>query len=777
MAEEEEAVARMPTKRNCRSTNDDDDDDSDNESRFSDDDGEDNDRIRITPRHLLDQVTVGTKLEIYWQDDDAYYPGVVAAHCQLPKDMRSYRYNVLYDDGEVETVDLSRQRFRIIGGKTKQHQHSNVVVVQSLTVRFDQRKETWRSPPTYCGQDDFIWPAGWIEVQRLVSTQEDNDGHYNNNNNDMQQKSSPSKRGKKKQQLHWVREFHPPCKKKANQKGRITKICHSIDEVKTYIQQQKAKQLQQERFTGLSNSPPASRRSSGRRKVNPNQNQSLHQSLLTLGSQAELNKIMKRNDKLSAKMRQAILYGAVLARKKGILETDNGFLGANGRMYPDLRKAFGKHVNMKQCSLCKSRVQGHWFCRITHSHLDKPDYDGGGNSAECLIELFRGSIEGLEARLWSLLPGGKESCSNTIAASTREGFESSDWSMSNLSEDLLYQIASFLPTLSQLVSFCKTSKRSQHLLYRSVHSEKLFRGVFLRAFGEQGTRGNFERDLSWRERWFMIRDLRRGLVQDCIRPPSAMIHQLKETIGVLPTQDEREAIFYDNPEHADPQRAYCNGYFGLERLYLPRPPNAGSDWQPPIIVRGDFNGIKIFSSMSLFYRNQNGRGQMSRASDAAFTLGDDEGGGQVLSLIHCDLNDQESMLIDPNQPCCFIGYASGRVAAVSATLTECKSKYALTIAGEHHAHGSEVTDLAFVNCSSSEENKNVPVLFSSCCDGMVYFYPNAMNPEQNFSMDQSVLAFTNHFSCPIFSMASTTIYSRGKSFSILCTGDRDGNVR
>jgi len=91
MMAEEEAVARMPTKRNC-------DDDSDNESRFSAaDDGDDNDRI-ITLQQLLDQVTVGTKLELYWRDDDAYYPGVVVAHCQLPYDMRSYRYNVLYDD-------------------------------------------------------------------------------------------------------------------------------------------------------------------------------------------------------------------------------------------------------------------------------------------------------------------------------------------------------------------------------------------------------------------------------------------------------------------------------------------------------------------------------------------------------------------------------------------------------------------------------------------------------------------------------------------------------
>ncbi|KAL7533642.1 LOW QUALITY PROTEIN: hypothetical protein ACHAXR_005360, partial [Thalassiosira sp. AJA248-18] len=612
------------------------------------------------------------------------------------------------------------------------------------------RLETWRSPPTYFGGEEFVWPAGWIEVQRLAEMEAGDDGDV----------------GKQQQQSRqWIREFHPPYR--AGHKGK-KKICHSIEEVQKYIKQRKAKQLKEERLAARESNSP--RRHTGRRKSYTSQSQ-LSSSLPREGTQSELNKLMKQNNKLSEKIRWSILYGAVLARKKGILESDSGFLGANGRMYPDLRKAFGKHVDVKQCSLCKSRVQGHWFCRITHGHLDKPDYDGG-NSAECLIELFRCSVEELEEKLWALLPGGKKKKESR----TKKGFESEEWSMNVLSEDLLYMIASFLPSLSQLASFCKTSKRGQYLLHCSVHSEKLFRGVFLRTFGEQGTRGNFEQNLSWRERWFMIRDLRRGLVEKSLRPPTAVMHQLRETVGILHPQEEREAIFYDNPSYADLDRAQCNGYFGMEILHLPRPPNAGPDWQSPIVLSGDFNGIRVFTSLSeLFYeRSPGGDDDQHRF----LSVGDDEGGGQVLSLIHCDL-DHTLLKADQGEgcpPCCFIGYASGRVSALSATLTSEGDKYDFAITGRHHAHDSEVTALTFVDCSSSP-GCDVPVLFSACCAGKVYYYPNALNAAKKFSLEQSVLAFSNFYDCPIFSMASTVIHSQGQPLSVLCTGDRDGNIR
>ncbi|KAK3253171.1 hypothetical protein CYMTET_37563 [Cymbomonas tetramitiformis] len=54
------------------------------------------------------EVTVGTRLEVYWEDDDKFYPGVVknfnddgAAH-------------VVYDDGDEETLNLSEEKFNIL---------------------------------------------------------------------------------------------------------------------------------------------------------------------------------------------------------------------------------------------------------------------------------------------------------------------------------------------------------------------------------------------------------------------------------------------------------------------------------------------------------------------------------------------------------------------------------------------------------------------------------------------------------------------------------------
>ena len=754
--------------------------------------GDGDDGISNYRRQQLAQLTIGTKLEIYWQDDNVHYPGTVAAH--FPNEWQQHIYTIDYDDGESESVDMATERFRILGGtlasasagagggdNNNDGGDGSSKEVQSLTVRFNQRNETWRSPPTYVGGEDFVWPTGWIEIQRLSEVEGDEDGGS---------KKRPSSPSPNKRQ--WIREFHPP--------HPARKVCHSIEEVKKYIQQQKAKHLKQERMAAAKVAADSSKRASGRQRKssmnNSDMSLSSHHAIHRIeGTQSELNKIMKQKNKLSSKMKQAIIYSAVLARKKNTHLTESGFLGANGRMYPDLRKAFGQHVDMKQCSLCKQRVQGHWYCRITHSHLDKPDYDGG-NSAGSLAELFRCGVNELEERLWNLQSTGrkKRSADESLLSQGRKmgpvGFEGTDgWSMNVMSEDLLFHIASFLPSLSQLTSFCRASKRGQDLLYRSVHSEKLFRGVYLRSFGKQGMGKIFEgeNNLSWKERWVLLRDLRRGLVKKTLRPPSAISQPLRDSVGVLHPLEERDALYYDNPEYVlDPDRATCNGYFGMEILNLPRPPNANESWEPPVALLGDFNGIRIFSSLQeLFYQSNNtvNGGNVSdvwmRNNQNRFlSLGDDEGGGQVLSFIHCDLNHAaiQSQSDGSKPPCCFIGYMSGRVAAVSATLSAEKDKYEFTISGTHHAHDSEVTALSFVNCSSTR-GCDEPVLFSACCGGKVYLYPNACDPAKNFSLEQSVVAFSNYYDCPIFSMTSTVIHSQDKSFSVIVTGDRDGNIR
>jgi hypothetical protein len=246
------------------------------------------------------------------------------------------------------------------------------------------------------------------------------------------------------------------------------------------------------------------RRSSGRRSSRkafntPKSSSSKSSSFLLEGSQSELNHLMKRNDAHSYRMRQSIILRAVLASKQGTVEIDSTFLGSDGRIYPNLRRAFNKHADMKQCSLCKQQgqVQGPWHCRVANAHVDKPDYDGG-NSAEELVELFRCSVDVLEERFWSLVNGNDEGKGKQGNKKKKKRMNhNEELSMNLLNEDILYQIASFIPSLKDLVSFCKISQRCQQLMRRSIHSEKLFRGVFLQAYGMQGTRGKFESDLTW----------------------------------------------------------------------------------------------------------------------------------------------------------------------------------------------------------------------------------------------------------------------------------------
>ncbi|KAK3282718.1 hypothetical protein CYMTET_9560 [Cymbomonas tetramitiformis] len=54
------------------------------------------------------KVTVGSKIEVFWKDDDCFYPGVVK---EFNEDGKAH---VPYDDGDEETLDLSEENFKII---------------------------------------------------------------------------------------------------------------------------------------------------------------------------------------------------------------------------------------------------------------------------------------------------------------------------------------------------------------------------------------------------------------------------------------------------------------------------------------------------------------------------------------------------------------------------------------------------------------------------------------------------------------------------------------
>jgi hypothetical protein len=49
------------------------------------------------------QVTIGSRVEVYWPDDKAYYAASVTGQQRIGKSV----FTLSYDDGEVERVDLS----------------------------------------------------------------------------------------------------------------------------------------------------------------------------------------------------------------------------------------------------------------------------------------------------------------------------------------------------------------------------------------------------------------------------------------------------------------------------------------------------------------------------------------------------------------------------------------------------------------------------------------------------------------------------------------------
>ena len=599
--------------------------------------------------------------------------------------------------------------------------------VKSLTVKISNC-ETWRSPPLpQNDEESFEWPLGWVEVIR----------------------SSPDDDHSSK-----TREYHPPF---ADGKREVF---HTVAEVKKYLNQNSSTDK-------IESSSP--RRYAARRRANPNPQTSTWNSS-NIGTVDALNKIMKLDNSLSQRMRHSIMIAAVLCRKRK--EPYTQFLAADEKVYPDLRSAF-KHVGVKQCELCKQRVQGAFYCRIAHEHLDVPDYDGG-SSYVCIRDFFKSTVDDLVQKQDELLYGEGGSRKRRAMESSTYAFQSSDdnaTSMDLMSGEVMLQIALFIPTFHDLISFCKTSKRMQKLLYTSVHSDMLFSALFLKTFGRRGIIGNFEVNLSWVERWRMIYGLRRGIaLQHSSRTISQNdirqnVHHSRQTIGVLSNAEEESALLYDNPE-LDFNGDSCNGYFGLQILHLPPPPNAPDDWQPPVVCHGDFNGIKIFNSIDALFQD---------TQHHFVSLGDGEGGAQVLALLQCDpLKSSEQ----PNEsrPSFFLGFASGRVAAVKVSVADCGQKYNFCISGFNDTHDQEVTSLAFVECHVNGSGEKFNILFSACCGGQVYRYPNALSPENNFCM-RPILDRNSLSHSPIFSMASTIIDDGGDTISLLCIGDSNGKIK
>ena len=57
----------------------------------------------------LQGVTAGCRIQVFWPDDDVFYPGTVIG--AIENSQQPHVYNILYDDGAEEEINLLDERF------------------------------------------------------------------------------------------------------------------------------------------------------------------------------------------------------------------------------------------------------------------------------------------------------------------------------------------------------------------------------------------------------------------------------------------------------------------------------------------------------------------------------------------------------------------------------------------------------------------------------------------------------------------------------------------
>ena len=252
-------------------------------------------------------------------------------------------------------------------------------------------------------------------------------------------------------------------------------------------------------------------------------------------------------------------------------------------------------------------------------------------------------------------------------------------SLNDLSDDLLYQILFFLPSLKQLQGFAFCSKRTYNVIHHSPISDHLFAALYQHAFGDAGSK----------KHWKAHYGIRQCAVQASLRQPTTATGQgptcYNTTMGLLTAKQERQAFLYDN---GSMNANLCIGYFGIKEV-----------WEGgPVCVWGDFDGVRLFSSLDLMLGKD-------RTKDDAVIVAHDE--SVVLTVM-------------THGTALFLGCASGKVLVVRAIMVEttnCSYSYHPLDTATYHTN--EVTSLSMLMSSP-------PQLLSASCDGTVWAYPDAI---------------------------------------------------
>lgn len=121
-------------------------------------------------------------------------------------------------------------------------------------------------------------------------------------------------------------------------------------------------------------------------------------------SAADLRKIIEDGGDEAEKLKTCIIRAAVYASRCG--KHTRNFRAPDGKVYPDISKAFALHAGLKPCERCKNNKQGAYHCRLRRKHKEL-DHDGS-DSPGVLAPLFKVPMEDLVIRVIKQKPSGSE---------------------------------------------------------------------------------------------------------------------------------------------------------------------------------------------------------------------------------------------------------------------------------------------------------------------------------------------------------------------------------
>ena len=96
-------------------------------------------KIESAPE-ILSRVSIGSKIEVYWIKENRYYTGVVTEHHPDIYPQQEHAYTIHYDDGDVEVIDLARERFHILDKETDDRATSSPSIAAPKLLGDEDRK-------------------------------------------------------------------------------------------------------------------------------------------------------------------------------------------------------------------------------------------------------------------------------------------------------------------------------------------------------------------------------------------------------------------------------------------------------------------------------------------------------------------------------------------------------------------------------------------------------------------------------------------------------------